>query len=126
MSQCQYFGVSRSTHRPLAKKLNAVTERPCLLSSLLLTFDNRVCRALPVLFAWWTMASVTTSLTHMRTCHFEMGLDHKREGGCSYHRYAREGPGFRQGTSRRRDEEPDEPAEYNRSVNNAIEATKNG
>ncbi|KAF2677160.1 hypothetical protein K458DRAFT_424188 [Lentithecium fluviatile CBS 122367] len=31
--------------------------------------DNRLYRALPVLFSWWLLANMTTSATHVRACH---------------------------------------------------------
>jgi hypothetical protein len=30
---------------------------------------NQLYRALPILFSWWTLANVTTSLAHVRACH---------------------------------------------------------
>ncbi|KAF2655600.1 hypothetical protein K491DRAFT_768261 [Lophiostoma macrostomum CBS 122681] len=31
--------------------------------------DNLLYRALPIMFAWWIVANITTSLTHWRACH---------------------------------------------------------
>jgi hypothetical protein len=36
---------------------------------------NRLYRALPILFAWWVTANVTTSLTHIRACHLAYKVD---------------------------------------------------
>jgi hypothetical protein len=36
---------------------------------------NRLYRALPVLFAWWILTNVTTSLTHIRACHLAYKMD---------------------------------------------------
>ena len=42
---------------------------------------NRLYRALPIMFAWWILANITTTLTHLRACHLAYKLD--REQGTS-------------------------------------------
>ncbi|CAO2654634.1 Nn.00g113670.m01.CDS01 [Neocucurbitaria sp. VM-36] len=39
---------------------------------------NRLYRALPILFAWWLVANVTTSLTHIRACHLAYRLEEEQ------------------------------------------------
>jgi hypothetical protein len=36
---------------------------------------NRLYRALPILFSWWVVANLTTTLTHFRACHLAFKLD---------------------------------------------------
>ncbi|KAF2736151.1 hypothetical protein EJ04DRAFT_542661 [Polyplosphaeria fusca] len=43
--------------------------------------DNRLYRALPILFAWWVLANVTTSLTHWRACHLAFKMERSEEAG---------------------------------------------
>ncbi|KAF1846842.1 uncharacterized protein K460DRAFT_132011 [Cucurbitaria berberidis CBS 394.84] len=42
---------------------------------------NRLYRALPVLFPWWPVANVTTSITHIRACHLAYKLDQEERAG---------------------------------------------
>jgi hypothetical protein len=44
---------------------------------------NRLYRALPILFAWWILANMTTSLTHIRACHLAYKLDREQGTGSS-------------------------------------------
>jgi hypothetical protein len=37
--------------------------------------DNHLYRALPILFSWWVVANITTSITHIRACHLAYKLD---------------------------------------------------
>jgi hypothetical protein len=39
---------------------------------------NRLYRALPILFGWWVLTNVTTSLTHIRACHLAYKLDREQ------------------------------------------------
>ncbi|KAH7398201.1 hypothetical protein BKA66DRAFT_437281 [Pyrenochaeta sp. MPI-SDFR-AT-0127] len=39
---------------------------------------NRLYRALPILFSWWLVANITTSLTHIRACHLAYKLDQEQ------------------------------------------------
>lgn len=45
--------------------------------------ENRLYRALPILFSWWILANITTSITHFRACHLAyklgMGADSEEE-----------------------------------------------
>jgi hypothetical protein len=36
---------------------------------------DRLYRALPILFAWWVVANITTTLAHIRACHLAYKLD---------------------------------------------------
>ncbi|KAH7068792.1 hypothetical protein BKA63DRAFT_95536 [Paraphoma chrysanthemicola] len=36
---------------------------------------NRLYRALPILFGWWVLANITTTLTHLRACHLAYKLE---------------------------------------------------
>jgi hypothetical protein len=40
---------------------------------------NRLYRALPILFSWWTLTNVTTNLAHIRACHLAYKL-HQKQG----------------------------------------------
>lgn len=42
--------------------------------------DNRLYRALPILFSWWVLANITTSLTHIRACHLAYKLEEETGG----------------------------------------------
>jgi hypothetical protein len=37
--------------------------------------NNRLYRALPILFAWWIVANITTILTHVRACHLAYKME---------------------------------------------------
>lgn len=43
--------------------------------------ENRLYRALPILFSWWVLANITTSLTHIRACHLAYKLDEESNQG---------------------------------------------
>lgn len=52
--------------------------------SLLITIwtggsGNRAYRALPIMFAWWVVANITTSLTHYRACHLAYKFNKEQE-----------------------------------------------
>lgn len=36
---------------------------------------NHIHRALPILFTWWILANITTTLTHFRACRLACELD---------------------------------------------------
>ncbi|KAF2240999.1 hypothetical protein BU26DRAFT_525534 [Trematosphaeria pertusa] len=42
--------------------------------------DNRLYRALPIMFAWWIVANLTTSATHIRACHLAYKFQQEEEG----------------------------------------------
>jgi hypothetical protein len=39
---------------------------------------NRLYRALPILFGWWVLTNVTTTLTHFRSCHLAYKLEEEQ------------------------------------------------
>jgi hypothetical protein len=39
---------------------------------------NRLYRALPVLFVWWILTNITTTLTHFRACHLAYKMDREQ------------------------------------------------
>ncbi|KAF2188246.1 hypothetical protein K469DRAFT_703741 [Zopfia rhizophila CBS 207.26] len=41
--------------------------------------SNRLYRALPILFAWWILANLTTITTHVRACHLAYKLDQEQQ-----------------------------------------------
>jgi hypothetical protein len=42
---------------------------------------NRLYRALPILFSWWILANITTTLAHIRACHLAYKQDHEQDTG---------------------------------------------
>ncbi|KAF2268784.1 hypothetical protein CC78DRAFT_529760 [Lojkania enalia] len=42
---------------------------------------NRLYRALPIMFSWWVLANITTSITHWRACHLAYKMEHQESIG---------------------------------------------